>query len=100
MIEMPKGLRLYIALSGRRIVGKSLLLNALTEHQVSIVSDTPGTITDPCEKALEMAPLGPVVFLDTAYRWSGRRGRTGCTVDGTQPAGHVAGRRGPSGDGQ
>ena len=65
-METPKGLRLHIALFGRRNVGKSSLLNALTGQQVSIVSDTPGTTTDPVEKTLEMAPLGPVVFLDTA----------------------------------
>ncbi len=66
MKETPKGLRLHIALFGRRNVGKSSLLNALTGQQASIVSDMPGTTTDPVEKTLEMAPLGPVVFLDTA----------------------------------
>ncbi len=66
MKETPKGLRLHIALFGRRNVGKSSLLNALTGQQASIVSDTPGTTADPVEKVLEMAPLGPVVFLDTA----------------------------------
>lgn len=66
MNDTPKGLRLHIALFGRRNVGKSSLLNALSGQQASIVSDTPGTTTDPVEKTLEMAPLGPVVFLDTA----------------------------------
>ena len=66
MTEAPKGLRLHIALFGRRNAGKSSLLNALSGQPVSIVSDTPGTTTDPVEKTLEMAPLGPVVFLDTA----------------------------------
>ena len=66
MTEAPKGLRLHIALFGRRNAGKSSLLNALAGQPVSIVSDTPGTTTDPVEKTLEMAPLGPVVFLDTA----------------------------------
>lgn len=47
-------------------MGKSSLLNALAAQSVSIVSDTPGTTTDPVEKTLEFAPLGPVVFLDTA----------------------------------
>lgn len=66
MNDTPKGLRLHIALFGRRNAGKSSLLNALSGQQASIVSDTPGTTTDPVEKTLEMAPLGPVVFLDTA----------------------------------
>lgn len=66
MVEAPKGLRLHIALFGRRNVGKSSLLNAMTGQNVAIVSDTPGTTTDPVEKTLEMAPVGPVVFLDTA----------------------------------
>jgi len=47
-------------------VGKSSLVNAITGQPVSIVSDTPGTTTDPVEKAQELSPLGPVVFIDTA----------------------------------
>lgn len=66
MNETPKGLRLHIGIYGRRNVGKSSLLNALVGQQVSIVSQTPGTTTDPVEKVLELAPLGPVVFIDTA----------------------------------
>ena len=66
MNETPKSLRLHIGIYGRRNVGKSSLLNALAGQQVSIVSDTPGTTTDPVEKTLELAPLGPVVFIDTA----------------------------------
>lgn len=66
MLDAPKGLRLHIGLFGRQNVGKSSLLNALAAQSVSIVSDTPGTTTDPVEKTLEFAPLGPVVFLDTA----------------------------------
>jgi [FeFe] hydrogenase H-cluster maturation GTPase HydF len=66
MNETPKGLRLHIGIYGRRNVGKSSLLNALTGQQVAIVSQTPGTTTDPVEKTLELAPLGPVVFIDTA----------------------------------
>ena len=62
----PKGLRLHIALFGRRNVGKSSLLNALTRQQVSIVSPVPGTTTDPVEKPMELLPLGPVLFIDTA----------------------------------
>ena len=62
----PKGLRLHVALLGRRNVGKSSLLNAVTRQQVSIVSPIPGTTTDPVEKPMELLPLGPVLFVDTA----------------------------------
>jgi [FeFe] hydrogenase H-cluster maturation GTPase HydF len=47
-------------------VGKSSLLNALTRQDVSIVSDIAGTTTDPVEKPMELLPLGPVLFIDTA----------------------------------
>ncbi len=66
MKDTPKGMRLHIGLFGRRNVGKSSLLNALTRQQVSLVSDVPGTTTDPVEKPMEMLPLGPVLFIDTA----------------------------------
>ena len=66
MLDTPKGLRLHIGLFGRRNVGKSSLMNALTGQAVSIVSDVPGTTTDPVEKTFELAPLGPIVFVDTA----------------------------------
>jgi [FeFe] hydrogenase H-cluster maturation GTPase HydF len=62
----PKSLRLHIGIFGRRNVGKSSLLNALTRQQVSIVSSIAGTTTDPVEKPMELLPLGPVVFIDTA----------------------------------
>jgi len=62
----PKSLRLHIGIFGRRNVGKSSLLNALTRQQVSIVSDVAGTTTDPVEKPMELLPLGPVLFIDTA----------------------------------
>lgn len=62
----PKGLRLHIGLFGRRNVGKSSLLNAITRQQVSIVSEVAGTTTDPVEKPMELLPLGPVLFIDTA----------------------------------
>ena len=66
MLETPKGLRLHIGIFGRRNSGKSTLMNALVGQAVSIVSEQPGTTTDPVEKAFELAPLGPVVFIDTA----------------------------------
>jgi len=64
--QTPKGFRLHIGLFGRRNVGKSSLLNALTRQQVSIVSDVAGTTTDPVEKPMELLPVGPVLFIDTA----------------------------------
>ena len=64
--QTPKGLRLHIGLFGRRNAGKSSLVNKLTGQQISIVSDIAGTTTDPVEKACELAPIGPVVFIDTA----------------------------------
>ena len=66
MTGTPKGLRLHIGIFGRRNVGKSSLINALTRQAVSIVSDVAGTTTDPVEKPLELQPIGPVVFIDTA----------------------------------
>ena len=62
----PKGLRLHIALFGRRNGGKSSLLNAIAQQQVAIVSDKPGTTTDPVEKSMELPVIGPVVLIDTA----------------------------------
>lgn len=64
--ETPKGLRIHIGLFGRRNAGKSSLVNALTNQHIAIVSDIAGTTTDPVEKACELAPIGPVVFIDTA----------------------------------
>lgn len=66
MNKTPKGYRLHIGLFGRRNVGKSSVLNALTSQQVSIVSAVAGTTTDPVEKPMELLPLGPVLFIDTA----------------------------------
>jgi [FeFe] hydrogenase H-cluster maturation GTPase HydF len=62
----PRGMRLHIGIFGRRNVGKSSLLNAITRQEVSIVSPLAGTTTDPVEKPMELLPLGPVVFIDTA----------------------------------
>jgi [FeFe] hydrogenase H-cluster maturation GTPase HydF len=66
MQKTPKGLRTQIGIFGRRNAGKSTFLNAVTKQEVSVVSDVPGTTTDPVEKAMEMLPLGPVLFIDTA----------------------------------
>ena len=62
----PRGLRLHIGIFGRRNAGKSSLLNGITAQNVSIVSDVAGTTTDPVEKPMELLPLGPVLFIDTA----------------------------------
>lgn len=64
--DTPRGMRLHIGLFGRRNVGKSSLLNAITRQDVSIVSEFAGTTTDPVEKPMELLPLGPVLFIDTA----------------------------------
>ena len=66
MLDTPKGLRLHIGLFGRRNSGKSTLMNALVGQAISIVSEHAGTTTDPVEKTMELSPLGPVVFVDTA----------------------------------
>jgi len=66
LLPSPKGYRLHIGIFGRRNVGKSSLLNAITRQQVSIISEFAGTTTDPVEKAMELLPLGPVLFIDTA----------------------------------
>ncbi len=62
----PKSLRLQIGIFGRMNVGKSSLLNMVSGQDVSITSDIPGTTTDVVEKTMELLPVGPVVFLDTA----------------------------------
>ena len=62
----PQSERLHIALFGRRNAGKSSLINALTGQQIAIVSDEPGTTTDPVMKSMEILPLGPCVLIDTA----------------------------------
>ncbi len=63
--ETPSGRRTVIALFGRRNVGKSSLLNAITGQDVALVSNVKGTTTDPVSKAMELLPLGPVQLIDT-----------------------------------
>ncbi len=65
-MKAPKSFRLHIGIFGRRNAGKSSILNALTHQEVSIVSEVAGTTTDPVEKPMELLPLGPVLFIDTA----------------------------------
>ncbi|WP_077369060.1 [FeFe] hydrogenase H-cluster maturation GTPase HydF [Anaerosalibacter sp. Marseille-P3206] len=66
MNNTPNSNRIVISLYGKRNAGKSSLLNALTGQEVSIVSPTKGTTTDPVKKAMELNPIGPVLFIDTA----------------------------------
>ena len=66
MQSTPKSLRLHIGLFGRRNAGKSSILNAITRQEVSIVSEVAGTTTDPVEKPMELLPVGPVLYIDTA----------------------------------
>lgn len=61
-----KSMRLHIAIFGRTNAGKSTLLNRIAGQDVSIVSEIPGTTTDVVEKSMELLPIGPVTFLDTA----------------------------------
>jgi [FeFe] hydrogenase H-cluster maturation GTPase HydF len=64
--QVSRAERIHIAIVGKRNVGKSSLINSLTNQELSIVSETPGTTTDPVSKAVEFLPYGPVVIVDTA----------------------------------
>ncbi len=64
--ETPKGIRLHIGIFGRRNAGKSSVINCLTKQSIALVSDIAGTTTDPVYKAMEIAPIGPVMIIDTA----------------------------------
>lgn len=61
-----KSMRLHIGIFGKTNAGKSALLNRLTNQDVSIVSEIAGTTTDVVEKSMELLPVGPVNFMDTA----------------------------------
>lgn len=61
----PQGDRIQIALYGKRNAGKSSVINAITGQQLAIVSEIKGTTTDPVQKAMEILPLGPCMFIDT-----------------------------------
>ena len=63
--ETPTANRIHIAFFGKRNAGKSSILNAITNQNLAIVSDTKGTTTDPVYKAMELLPLGPVMLIDT-----------------------------------
>lgn len=66
MNKSPNANRITISIFGKRNAGKSSLLNALADQDISIVSSIPGTTTDPVKKAMELHPAGPVLFIDTA----------------------------------
>lgn len=66
MLDTPKSERKRVTFVGRTNVGKSSLVNALLDQDLSIVSPVPGTTTDPTEKAIEILPAGPLIFTDTA----------------------------------
>ena len=61
----PVSERVHIGFFGRRNAGKSSVVNAVTNQQISVVSDVKGTTTDPVTKTMELLPMGPVVIIDT-----------------------------------
>lgn len=65
MSEAPSSERVHIGFFGIRNAGKSSVVNAVTGQNLSVISDTPGTTTDPVRKAMEISPIGPVVVIDT-----------------------------------
>ncbi len=64
--ETPRSNQLHIGIFGRRNSGKSSLINAITNQEISVVSDVLGTTTDPVYKSMEIYGIGPCVFIDTA----------------------------------
>ncbi|STO31809.1 tRNA modification GTPase MnmE [Fusobacterium necrogenes] len=66
MVDTPRGNRVHIAIYGRTNAGKSSLINRITNQNISLVSKMRGTTTDPVYKAMELLPIGPVLFIDTA----------------------------------
>ena len=65
MSEAPSSERVQIGFFGIRNAGKSSVVNAVAGQNLSVISDTPGTTTDPVRKAMEISPIGPVVVIDT-----------------------------------
>lgn len=65
MNATPSANRIHIGFFGMRNAGKSSVVNAVTGQELSIVSDTKGTTTDPVQKAMELLPMGPVLIIDT-----------------------------------
>lgn len=65
MNQMPAANRIHIGFFGRRNAGKSSVVNAVTNQELSVVSEVRGTTTDPVSKTMELLPMGPVVIIDT-----------------------------------
>ena len=63
--QTPSSERIHIGIFGKRNAGKSSIINAITGEEAALVSEIKGTTTDPVYKAMELLPLGPVVFMDT-----------------------------------
>jgi len=63
---MTRANRKHVVIYGKTNVGKSALFNAMLGQNRAIVSDKPGTTTDPVEKSMELLPFGPIVLIDTA----------------------------------
>ncbi len=64
--ETPRANRLHIAIFGKQNSGKSTLLNAITNQDIAIVSETKGATADPVYKSMEIVGIGPTVLIDTA----------------------------------
>lgn len=64
--ETPNSSRFTIGIFGKRNVGKSSLINAITNQQIAVTSNIAGTTTDPVYKAMELLPIGPIMLIDTA----------------------------------
>ena len=64
--DTPSGERVHIGFFGKRNAGKSSVVNAITNQEISVVSDFLGTTTDPVYKSMELLPIGPVMIIDTA----------------------------------
>lgn len=65
-MQRGKDTKPHIGIYGRRNNGKSTLINTLAGHEIAIVSEVPGTTTDPVKKSFEITGFGPVVLIDTA----------------------------------
>ncbi len=65
-MKTPESYRTHVIFAGRRNAGKSSLFNAFVGSKIAIVSDQPGTTTDPVYKSMELLPIGPVILIDTA----------------------------------
>jgi len=66
MMTKGKDLKPHIGIFGRRNNGKSSIINLMTNQEVAIVSDEPGTTTDPVKKSIEIFGIGPAIIVDTA----------------------------------